>query len=182
VLRPCQNPCMRRVLVIGCGGAGKSTLAVELGRRLNLPVVHLDRLFWKPGWVQVPTDEWTKTVGELVQEDAWVMDGNYGGTLPVRLDRADTVIYFDFPTWLCLWRVVRRRIVFHGKTRPDVGPGCPEQIDWEFLTWIATFRRKRRPEILKALEGREGLDVVVLRSPLDARRFLAGLGNKDHSD
>jgi adenylate kinase family enzyme len=163
---------MRRVLVIGCGGAGKSTLAVELGLRLDLPVIHLDRHFWKPGWVQVPAAEWAALVGELVGGGSWVMDGNYGGTLSARLDAADTVIFLDFPTWLCLWRVIVRRVRYHGKSRPDIGPGCPEQIDWEFLQWIATFRRKRRPEILRALDGREGLEVLVLKGPRDVRRFL----------
>ena len=90
---------MRRVLVIGSGGAGKSRFAVALGRRLGLPVIHLDAHFWHAGWVETPAAEWRErrwrswSAGE-----AWVMDGNYGGTMAQRLATCDTVIFLDLPT------------------------------------------------------------------------------------
>ena len=167
---------MRRVLVIGCGGAGKSTLAVELGRLLDLPVIHLDRHFWRPGWVSVPTEEWEEIVRDLVAGERWVMDGNYGATLDMRLAAADTVIFMDFPTRLCLWRVLARWVRHRGRTRPDMGPECPETVDLEFLRWIVSFRRKSRPKILSAVqEHGEGVQVVVLRNPREVRAFLASV-------
>lgn len=167
---------MQRVVVIGCGGAGKSTLSVELGERLDLPVIHLDRHFWKPGWVSTPAEEWEDVVHKLLSGERWVVDGNYGATLDARLAAADTAIFMDFPAWLCLWRVIWRWIRYRGRTRVDMGPGCPEMIDLEFLGWIASFRRKSRPKIVAALRAQEeGLQVVVLRSPREAREFLASV-------
>ena len=114
---------MRKVLVIGSGGGGKSTLAVELGRLLGLPVVHLDALHWKPGWIVPDQQEWRETVRALAQRDEWVMDGNYTRTLDLRIPAADTVIFMDFPPITCVWRVLKRRVRYRGGTRLDMAPG-----------------------------------------------------------
>ena len=168
---------MRRVLVIGSGGAGKSTLAARIGERLGLPVIHLDALYWRPGWVPTPPDEWARVVGELVARDAWVMDGNYGGTLDQRLAACDTVVFLDLPRWLCAWRVVRRAMRYRGRSRPDMAPGCPEQVTREFLGWIWRYPSRRRPEILRRLgalgAGQQG---VVLRSRAEAERWVEDVG------
>ena len=94
---------MRRILLIGAGGSGKSVLAARIAAQSGLPLIHLDALFWKPGWVETPRDEWKRIVEELIQRDAWVMDGNYGGTLDLRLAACDTVLFLDFPPIVCLW-------------------------------------------------------------------------------
>ena len=104
---------MRRVLIVGSGGAGKSTVAVLLGARLQLPVIHLDAHYWHPGWVATPRDEWHAQVAELVERDAWVMDGNYGGTMEQRLAACDTVVLLTCHVWcvcgaLCGARFVTR--------------------------------------------------------------------------
>jgi adenylate kinase family enzyme len=167
---------MRRVLVIGSGGAGKSTFAARLGERTGLPVLHLDALYWRAGWRETPREEWTARVDELLAGDAWIMDGNYGGTLERRLAVCDTVVFLDFPRALCLWRAVKRRAVFRGRSRPDMAEGCPERLTWEFARWIWTYPRERRPGVLKRLSSLgEGQRVFVLRSPQEARRFLEGL-------
>ncbi|MEJ7810760.1 MAG: DNA topology modulation protein [Gemmatimonadaceae bacterium] len=144
---------MRRVMIIGSGGAGKSTLAARMGARTGLPVVHLDAEHWKPGWVETPEAEWARVVDALVARDSWVIDGNYGGTLDQRFAAADTVIFLDMPRAACLWGVIKRRVRFRGRTRPDVGRGCPERLTWEFIRWIWTYRATRRPGILKRLES-----------------------------
>lgn len=108
---------MKRVLVIGCGGAGKSTFARQLGARLQLPVIHLDAHYWRPGWVEPSKSEWATTVDGLLAGEAWVMDGNYGGTLPTRLAVCDCVVFIDLPRWLCIWRVLRRALRYRGETR-----------------------------------------------------------------
>jgi len=167
---------MRRVLVIGSGGAGKSTFAVALGRRAGLPVIHLDALYWRPGWVEAPPDEWRATVARAIAGEAWVMDGNYGGTLAERLAAADTAIFLDLPRTLCLARVVLRWLRHAGRTRPDMAPGCPEQLTWEFVRWIWSYPRDRRPDVLRRLAALPpSTQAIVLRSPREVSDFLAAV-------
>lgn len=163
-----------RVMLIGSGGAGKSTLARQLGETTGLPVVHLDAHFWKPGWVSTPNDEWDETVAELVAGERWILDGNYGRTMEMRFARADAVVFMDYSRWLCCYRAVKRRVQFGGRSRPDMAAGCEEKIDREFLKWIWDYPATRRPGILARLEELrdEGKRVVVLRSPRETRRFL----------
>jgi adenylate kinase family enzyme len=165
---------VKRVMIIGPGGAGKSTLAGKLGSRLRIPVVHLDAYFWKPGWVPRPREEWLETQHELMRFDTWIMDGNYGGTMEARLALADTVIFLDLPRLTCITRALMRRVQYHGRSRPDIAPGCPEKIDPQFLRWIWDFPRTKRPGILKKLEAarRVGTRVIHLRSSRDVNRFL----------
>ena len=168
---------MRKVLVIGSGGAGKSTFAARLGERTGLPVIHLDALFWRAGWQETPREEWAARVDELLARGEWIMDGNYGGTMERRLAACDTVVFLDFPRALCLWRVVKRRTRFRGRSRPDMAEGCRERLNLEFVRWIWTYPRAKRPGVLKRLsELSEGQRVVVLSSPREARRFLEALG------
>lgn len=167
---------MKRVLVVGPGGSGKSTLARRLAARTGLPLIHLDTLYWRPGWEAPAKDEWERTVRELVRRDAWIIDGNYGATLDPRLDAADTVIFLDLPRRTCLRRIVQRRLRFRGRSRPDMAEGCPEQLTWAFLRWVWTFPKERRPILLRKLEGVAGeKDVITLRSPADVERFLASV-------
>lgn len=166
---------MRRVLVIGSGGAGKSTLARALGARLGLPVVHLDRLYWRPGWEETPLREWVPTVERILDGEAWVIDGNYGGTLERRLAACDTAVFLDLPRVLCLWRVVRRRVRYAGRTRPDTAAGCPERLSWDFVRWIWRYPEHRRARGVATLAAAEGVRVVHLRSRREVRDFLDAL-------
>ena len=160
--------------MIGSGGAGKSTFARRLGARTGLPVIHLDARYWRAGWEPTPPDEWHEVVRELVAREAWVMDGNYGGTLDARLAACDTVIFLDLPRLVCLWRVVRRWARHRGGTRPDMAPGCNEQISLEFIRWIWGYPTRQRPAILRRLSTLSvGQRAVVLRSAADVERFLA---------
>lgn len=167
---------MQRVLIIGSGGAGKSTLARDIGARLALPVVHLDALYWQSGWRETAKAEWVARVSAAVAEPAWVMDGNYSGTLDVRLPRADTVIFLDLPRVQCLWRVISRWWRYRGRTRPDMAPGCNEQLSWEFVSWIWTYPGRRRREALERLATlRPNQQVVILSSSRAVRSFLNAL-------
>jgi len=162
--------------VIGSGGAGKSTFALALGARTGLPVVHLDREYWRPGWVEPPKEAWEARVRDLIARPRWIHDGNYGGTLDARLAAADTCVFLDLPRTTCLARVVRRRIALGGRTRPDVTEGCPERLTWDFVRWIWTYPRRRRPGILTKVADfeRRGGRAVVPRSAADVRAFLDG--------
>jgi adenylate kinase family enzyme len=167
---------VKRVLVIGSGGAGKTTFAKELAARTGLPLVHLDQLFWHPGWVPTPDPDWDRLVAELCAHERWIMDGNYGRTLPVRLAAADTVVFLNLPRIVCTWRVLKRQLRYFGRTRPDSAPGCPERLTWEFVWWVWTYPRRRRPDILRRLEAvRVTKQVVVLKSAADMRAFLDGV-------
>src|SRR5687767_2312220 len=119
---------MQKVLVIGSSGAGKSVFAARLAERAGLPLIHLDAIYWKPGWIKTQKDEWTGRVDELLARDGWVMDGNYAGTLDRRLAACDTVVFLDLPRTVCLWRAVKRRIVYRHGSRPDMTPGCNERL------------------------------------------------------
>lgn len=164
---------MQRVLVIGSGGAGKSTFSRRLGEATGLPVVHLDACHWRPGWVAAPKDEWMRIVDEIAARDAWIMDGNYGGTLDQRLAACDTVVFLDLPRVVCLWRVLWRSVRYRGRSRPDMAPGCPERMTWEFVRWIWTYPRKRRPDILRRLDALPAEKrVVILDSARATARFL----------
>ena len=166
---------MKRVLVIGCGGSGKSTFAQRLAQKTRLPVIHLDTLYWKPGWTETPRAQWQQMIRQLTAEDAWIMDGNYGGSLDLRLAQCDTVILLDMPTLTCLSRVLKRRLGFHGRSRPDMAPGCPERLGVGFAWWILTYRRRRLPGILRklAVAATDGKQVQLLQSASAVEDFLA---------
>ena len=167
---------MQRILVIGSGGAGKSTVAREIASRLDLPLIHLDALYWNPGWRATDKDAWERRVRELIAAPRWVMDGNYGGTLDLRLARCDAVVFLDLPRVICLWRVIRRRLEFRGRSRPDMAPECPEGLSADFVKWIWTYPRSRRPGILRRLANlRANQRAIVLSSDRAIRSFLDGL-------
>jgi adenylate kinase family enzyme len=168
---------MRRVLVIGISGAGKSTFSRALAAKTGLPLIHLDREFWQPGWKITLREPWRAKVAELAARDAWIMDGNYGASLDLRLPRADTVIWFDYPRLRCLRGIAWRILTTYGRVRPDLAPGCPEQLDWEFLRYVWDFNAKSRPTIVTALRQsypREA-SLLTFRRDRDVKRFLANL-------
>ncbi len=124
---------MQKMAIIASGGSGKSELARRLGTILGLEVHHLDALHWKAGWVATPKPEWRALVEELAGRDSWILDGNYGGTLDVRLTAAGTIIFLDLPRMTCIWRVLKRSVQSRGRRRPDSALGCPERFNREFL-------------------------------------------------
>ena len=166
---------MLRVLLVGPGGAGKTTLARQLGDITGLPVVHLDAMYWRAGWVSTPKDEWEPIVQQLCSAPTWIMDGNFGGTIDQRLAACDTVLLLDLAPWRCLWRVLTRTARYAGRSRPDMAPGCPERLDAEFLWWIATYRRNKLPGLLAQLDAARdaGTKVEILRTPAEVERFLS---------
>lgn len=165
---------MQRVLVIGPCGAGKSTLAGELGRRLQLPVFHMDKLNWRPGWVESSKDEIRERLGNIVATDRWLIDGTYGGTLGERLVRADTVIYLDYPIRLCVARLLRRIWTYRGTTRPDMTEGCPERFDLGFLFYLMRWNSGPRLRTEARLKGNED-KVIRLRSPDELENWMDSL-------
>ena len=161
---------MERIVVIGCGGSGKSTLASWLGDTLSLPVIHLDQLFWRSGWVKAPEEEWISLHENAVSQQRWIIDGNYASTLPSRLAACDTVIFMDFSRYRCLFNLSKRLLKYLGRTRPDLSADCPERMDWEFIRWIWHFNRNVRPGVMAHLKQIEkGVRVLTVCSPAEVR-------------
>ena len=157
---------MQRVAIIGSCGAGKSTLALSLGNKLKLPVVHLDAHYWQPGWQEPVSNLWQEIQQELVKSDRWIIDGNYSNTLDIRLAAADTIIWLDFNRYICLWRIFKRSFQYLGRVRPDMAAGCPERFNWEFIQYVWNFSKLHRTKILNKLEKyRDSKQVVILRNP-----------------
>ena len=166
---------MERIVIIGCGGAGKSTLARQLGEKLDIPVVHLDKLFWKPGWVQVTQEEFDILHTQELAKEKWIMDGNFNRTMPQRIARCDTVIYLDFSRFACLLGVLKRVLTTYGTVRPDMGEGCPERIDFEFLKWVWNYNKDKRERNYRLLNEAEHAETIVLTNRRAVRKFLAQL-------
>ncbi|GIG68725.1 hypothetical protein Pen01_50200 [Phytomonospora endophytica] len=149
------------MIILGRGGAGKSTLATALGAASGLPAVELDEHFWGPGLEATPRERWAEVQAELAAAERWIMDGDLGpyDVLEVRLRRADTVLVLDYSFPRCAWRALRR--------------------SWEradFWVWVWSWRRRSRPGILDAIATHAGdAELHVLRSPRAAERFLAGV-------
>lgn len=163
---------MERIVIIGCGGAGKSTLARQLGEKLQIPVVHLDKLFWRPGWVQVPPEEFDALHRAELAKEKWIIDGNFNRTMEERIARCDTVIYLDFSRYACLWGVLKRVITTYGTVRPDMGEGCPERIDREFLMWVWNYNKNKRERNYRLLNEAEHAETIVLKNRRAVKLFL----------
>lgn len=168
---------MERVLVVGPCGAGKSTFGFALAAVTGLPLFHMDKLNWKPGWVDSTDEELRARLKEVVEGERWIIEGTYGGTLDERLPRADTVVYLDYPIPLCFWRMLRRIVTWRGHPRPDMTEGCPERLDLAFLLYVARWNYGPR----QRLEGRIGAyrdKVIRLKNSREAQRWLDSLARR----
>ena len=167
---------MKRVMIIGCGGAGKSTLARQLGEKTGLPVVHLDQIWWAPGnWKHLERAEFDALLMAEIEKECWILDGNYNRTLDLRLEKADTVIYLDFNRVQCLLGWMKRVITNWGHARADMAEGCKEWFDPEFVKWIWNFNRKNRTNYYKMLHDAENAECYILKNRREVRRFLEQL-------
>jgi adenylate kinase family enzyme len=164
----------KRILIIGCSGSGKSTLALRIGQKLDLPVIHLDRIFWRDNWQSVTMEEFDSLLAMELKKDRWVMDGNYTRTISERLKWCDSIIYLDFPRFKCIRVAIGRVIRHYGKTRPDVGGNCPERFDLDFLKYIWNFNKNHRERYLMMLKELKHQDIYIMHN----RRECIDLLNK----
>ena len=150
---------MKRVVIIGRGASGKSTLAARLGEVTGLPVIEIDKVFWRPGLVATPRDQWVVVQQKLTADEGWIMDGDLGpyDVVEVRLRAADTIILLDFSFVRCAWQAIRR---------------SHERVD--FWRWLLAYRWQSRPILMEAIaKHAANANLHVLRNPEALRRFVA---------
>ena len=138
-------------MIVGQPGSGKSSLALRLGEVTGLPVIHIDRIHWQPGWIERSKAEKTRLCLQAEAGERWIFEGGHSRTWPSRLARADLLVWIDRPLGLRLWRVLRRAFTQLGQTRPDMADGCPERLRSlpEFAYFIVTTARSHRRNIVR---------------------------------
>ncbi|MGO4705228.1 topology modulation protein [Microvirga sp. 2MCAF38] len=170
---------MHRILVIGSPGAGKTTLALRMAERLGLPLTHLDREYWRPGWIKPLSDEWEAQAARLAAEPSWIMDGEYLDEAGLQVARATSIVMLDRPRALCLFRAIWRVVLNYRKERPDLGEGCPEYFNRDYVTFVRfiwTYPKKIRPKMLAVLRSlRPDQTGFILKSQAEIQAFEADL-------
>lgn len=165
---------IKKILIIGSAGSGKTTFSLKLSEIINLPIIHLDREYWLPNWEKPKQDDWFKKVNQLVNNDEWIMDGNYRSSLDIRLQKADMVIFLDYKRSTCVKGVLKRIFKYHKKQRNDLTEGCIDKLDFAFLKWVYDFKKKYRPEIVEKL-SKLNIPVVVFKNRKQSEEYLENL-------
>ena len=158
---------MQKIIVIGCPGSGKSTFSRALAEQTGLPLYHLDMLYWNDDKTTVSRDIFDERLQEILQKDAWIIDGNYARTMEKRLQFCDTVFFLDLSTEVCL-ESIRARI---GKPRSDM-PWVETEEDTEFMEYVSAFLKEQRPNILTLLQKYSHLNIVVFHSREEVDAYL----------
>lgn len=159
-------------MIIGGCGCGKTTLAKKLSDKLKLPLIHLDVLYWRDHWRNVSKDEFDELLLQEVTKPKWIIDGNYGRTIPLRLKYCDTVIYMDYSRVKCVYGVIKRVIKNYGKSRPDMGGYCPEKFDFKFFRSVWYFNKNNRKRYYDMLNNENNVKVIILKSRKQVIEFL----------
>lgn len=163
---------MKKILVIGGNGSGKTTFSKELSKKTKLPLIHLDSLYWKDNWEHVLPYEFDLKLMDELQKESFIMDGNMKRTLPLRLKYCDTVILFDFPTIVCLFGAIKRSVLNYGKSREDMGGKCPEKIDLRFYKSIWCGNKNMMKSFYEMTEKEKGINVIIIKSRREAKEIL----------
>jgi len=171
---------MKRVMITGGPGSGKSMLAVALGEKTGLPVFHMDKIHYRPGWVERSRAEKDQLTHEIHVRDHWILEGGHSNTFAERVARSDTFLWLDVPVGLRTIRVLRRSLRYYGQSRPDLPEGCPERFNRQTLDFLRFIWRTRQSARMKLeaiyLNPPAHLSVHRLTSLSQVRAFLADLG------
>lgn len=169
----------KRLAIFGLPGSGKSTFANKLGKMLNIPTHHLDRHYFIAKWKMRPRHEFLAVQKEMIQEDSWIIEGNSIATLEMRFARADTVIYFHLPRYLCLWRIFKRPFD-HDDSLLDIPEGCSKNgMNWSLLKYLWTFDKQKNAKISELKMNYPDVEFHVFKSSIDAEKFLKKMENSN---
>lgn len=167
---------MKRVVVIGSPGAGKTTFVRKLSLATGLPAIHLDYYYHqKPHDYPNKPEAWLKKINQLLKRDSWIMDGNYSSSFGQRFNRADTIIFLDYPTKTSLYGVIMRRIKYHNKKRVDMPDDWKESANVNFLKYVWGFNKTDRDIILDTLATAKDKQIAIFTDREQTDRYLASL-------
>ena len=162
----------RRILVIGCPGSGKTTFSLRLAEQTGLPLVHLDSIYWRADRTHLTREELVDVLRPILAGPRWIIDGNYTRTLAMRLEKCDAVIWLDYGRLNCLTGVLKRILTHIGRVRPDMGAGCPERFDAEFLRYVWSFKKNNDAKIAERIAHAPRIAVLRASSRRELNRRL----------
>lgn len=160
---------MKKVIVIGCPGSGKSTVSRALHNKTDIPLYHLDVMYWNADKTTVEKSVFLERLSDVLEKDEWIIDGNYSSTMELRMAACDTVIFLDYPLDVCLDGIRERR----GKPRSDM-PWIETEEDSEFIEFIKNYNEQQKPKVLELLKKYSDKNIIILESREQADAFLNG--------
>lgn len=160
---------MKKIIIVGSCGAGKTTIAKQISEKFNLPLINLDQLYWRPGWMRTPREEWREKVAELVKKEKWVMEGNYQNTFDIRFPACDTVVILDVNRFVCFWRIWKRRFL---RNRIDKLNMCDEKVNLELMMWVLWDYPGRGKRTIKRFLSEYNIKLIVIKTNKDIFDFL----------
>ena len=160
---------MKKVIVIGCPGSGKSRLSRALHNKTGIPLYHLDMMYWNSDKTTVEKSVFLERLSAVLEKDEWIIDGNYGSTMELRMAACDTVLFLDYPLAVCLDGIKERR----GKPRSDM-PWIETEEDAEFIEFIKNYNEQQKPKVLELFGKYRDKNIVILESREQADAFLNG--------
>ena len=160
---------LKKIIVIGCPGSGKSTVSLVLHNKTGIPLYHLDMMYWNADKTTVEKSVFLERLSAVLEKDEWIIDGNYGATMELRMAACDTVFFLDYPLDVCLGGIKERR----GKPRSDM-PWIETEEDAEFIEFIKNYNEQQKPKVLELLKKYDDKNIIIFKSREQADAFLNG--------
>ena len=167
-----ENFNYHKIIVVGCPGSGKSVFSLALSKILNIDVIHLDKIYWKPNWVNIDSSEFDRRLALEMNKDSYIIDGNYNKTIKERIIHSDLIVYLDYDSNVCIESYLKR--VENGSIQGLISDGCVEEADREFIEEIKTFNDNYRSKYYNLLEE-SGKKYLIFNNREELQKFLTSL-------